>query len=192
MLCWQSYIVPVSCYTQNFMCVLQAVVAVPKVDATDSGGQSNEMSVQSGPLSEIRSSSRARVSDIGFDANGGILVVTSDGSITSPIKCHRVELCHNFYRSSSSVCTIKSSPVASFFAHCHTIASMREAPTAKVTHVRYVERNSDGHMLLVGAGDDNGSHVELWQLTNRQVNIHKFFHSSDTVIPPSVKVSSSS
>jgi Mediator complex subunit 16 len=158
----------------------------------ESGGLSSEMSVQAGSLCGIRSSSRARVADIGFDANGGILVVTSDGSITSPIKCHRVELGHNLHRSNSSVCTVNSSPVASFFAHCHTIALMREAPTAKVTHVRYVERNSDGHMLLVGAGDDNGSHIELWQLTNRQVNIHKFFHSPDTVIPPSVKVGSCS
>jgi hypothetical protein len=126
---------------------------------------------------------RVRVADIAFDSCGGILIVTSDGSLSSPVQCHHIELKRCSTDVNQSSCTIIISPVASFFMRCHTELSMTDSSTTRVTHVRYVDRNGDGRTLLVGAGDQSGSHIELWQLTNRQVMLHRFFQQTDSQMP---------
>ena len=64
--------------------IVQAAIAVPK-----SGG--SDFIVESTSLSDIRHP-RVNVSDIAFDADGSMLVATSDGLITTPLQCYRVEL----------------------------------------------------------------------------------------------------
>jgi len=159
--------------------MLKAVVALLKTDNYIVGG---EMQTEMVPLCEMQRT-RVRVADIAFDPNGSILVVTSDGSLSSPIQCHRIELKRSLSDICFSSCTIVCSPVASFFMQCHTDVS------ARVTHVCYVDRNGDGHTLLVGAGDQTGSHIELWQLNNQLFMLHRFFQPSDvTTSPLSVQV----
>lgn len=148
------------------------------------------MNIEMAPLCEMRRT-RVRVADIAFDPTGGILVVTSDGSLSSPIRCHRIELKRNLneLNVSSSCCVVTSSPVASFFMRCHTdVSAVSDSSSIRVTHVRYVDRNGDGHTLLVGAGDQTSSHIELWQLTARQVMLHRYFQPPETTVPSSVQV----
>jgi len=60
-------------------------VALPRPAVSD------EFIVEKSQLSDIRHA-RVNIADIAFDADGSILVATSDGLITTPLQCYRVEL----------------------------------------------------------------------------------------------------
>jgi hypothetical protein len=154
------------------------VIALPKL----SSAISTEMLVQMAPLCEMRRTC-VRVADIAFDANGSVLVATSDGTVGSAVQCSRVMLRHN----DMTQCHISCTAMSSFYPDCHTESVFRDSTTARVTHVRFVRRDT-GYALLVGAGDINGSRVELWQLASRSVNIHRFFQSPDSTTPTTFQV----
>ena len=106
---------------------------------------------------------RARIlhAGIAHDPSGDILVAVSDGTLSTAIKCYRVTL-----KSDKDSCSISCKPTASFYAKCHTETGFRESSSSRVTHVQFLSSES-GETLIIGAGDTNMSHVELWSLTNQ-------------------------
>jgi len=157
--------------------VVQAVAALPKPGSV-------EFLVEKSPLSDIRHA-RVNVADIAFDTDGSILVATSDGLITTPMQCYRVELQRR--ADGSDTCHISCSAVAGFFLRCHTEPTALELTATRVTHVRFVKCDS-GFALLVCAGCLTGSHVELWQLGYQSVPLHRFYQPPDAASPVTVQV----
>jgi len=114
---------------------------------------------------------RVSVADIAFTSTGEILAATSDGGVSSAIQCHRIKLC----REIDGSCKIECNSATGFYARCHLDAATRDSATARVTHVKYMQRDAGGDMLIIGAGDVNGSSVELWNLTNQPISVHRIY-----------------
>lgn len=144
----------------------------------------DEFVVEKSPLSDIRHA-RVNVADIAFDTEGGIFVAISDGLITTPLQCYRVELQRRAEAGNS--CQISCSAVAGFFLRCHTEPTALELTATRVTQLRFVS-GEDGFALLVCAGCLTGSHVELWQLGTHSVPLHRFYQPPDASTPLSVEV----
>lgn len=143
--------------------------------------------MEKSPLSDIRHA-RVNVADIAFDADGSILIATSDGLISTPLQCYRVELQRRADGSDSDSCHVSCSAVAGFFLRCHTESTALEMTATRITHVRFVKCDA-GFALLVCAGALTGSHVELWQLGYQSVPLHRFYQPPDATSPVTVQVS---
>ncbi len=111
------------------------------------------------------------ITDITHEPSGDILVATSDGHIGSAIQCFRVS-----FKAEKRLCSITCKPVASLYAKCHMDSMLRDSPTSRVTHIRFMP-TENGQVLIIGAGDMETSHVELWNLTNQVVSLHRFYQS---------------
>ena len=135
-------------------------------------------------MSDIRHA-RVKVADIAFDADGSILVAASDGQITTPLQCYRVEL--QRHADGGDACQIGCSAVAGFFLRCHTEPTSLEPAATRVTHVQFVKCDG-GFALLVCAGCQSNSHVELWQLGYQSVPLHRFYQPPDAASPVTVQV----
>ena len=157
--------------------IVQAVTALPKPG-------SDEFYVEKSPLSDIRHA-RVNVADIAFDSDGSILIATSDGLISTPLQCYRVELQRRADGGDS--CPVSCSAVAGFFLRCHTESTALEMMATRITHVRFVKCDA-GFALLVCAGCLTGSHVELWQLGYQSVPLHRFYQPPDATSPVTVQV----
>jgi len=140
--------------------------------------------VEKSPLSSIRYA-RINVADIAFDSDGSILVAISDGLITTPLQCYRVEL--QRHADAGDTCHITCSAIAGFFLRCHTEPTALELTATRVTHVRFV-KSETGFALLVCAGCLTGSHVELWQLDYQSVPLHRFYQPPDAASQLTVQV----
>ena len=145
---------------------------------------SNEFLVEKSPLSDI-CHARVNVADIAADGDGSILVATSDGLITTPLQCYKVELERRADGTDS--CQISCSTVAGFFLHCHTEPTALELTATRVTHVRFVKCDA-GFALLICAGCLTGSQVELWQLGYQSVPLRRFYQPPDAASPVTVQV----
>ena len=117
---------------------------------------------------------RVLLADIAHDASGNLLLVTSDGNISSAVQCYRVSL--SVDPTNTHPCIIDCSPVASFYVNCHTDTSLRASPSACITHVRYMAKEL-GDTVIVGAGDHDSSHVELWNLVTKPVALHRIYQT---------------
>ena len=104
--------------------------------------------------------SRILHADITRDSSGDLLVAVSDGALSTAIRCYRVSL-----KLDKETCVISSAPTASFYIKCHAEGGQM-ASSARVTHVEFLSSEA-GDALIVGAGDAENSHVELWTLTNQ-------------------------
>jgi len=162
--------------------VVKAAVALPKPG-------SDEFMLKTSPLSCIRHAN-VKVADVAFDADGSILVATSDGLITTPVQCYRVELRRRSTDGAGGVdsCHVTCAAVAGFFLRCHTEPTPAlELSATRVTHLRFV-RCDASFVLLAAAGCMTGSHVELWQLGNKSVPLHRFYQPPDATSPLTVQV----
>ena len=77
--------------------------------------------------------SRIQVADLAFDSSGDVLVVASDGYISSSIQSYRVTLSY-----SDSQCKIACNATASLYAKCHQDKAMDDSPFSRITHIRYM------------------------------------------------------
>ena len=121
--------------------------------------------------------SRVLLADIAHDTNGSLLLVTSDGNISSAVQCYRVSL--TIDPTKTQPCLINCRPIASFYVNCHIDPILRSSPTACITHVRYMLKES-GDTVIVGAGDIDSSHVELWNLMTESVPLHRLYQTVET------------
>ena len=77
-------------------------------------------------------------------------------------------------------CGIECKPVSSLYPKCHLDYTLRESLTARITHLCFLPTEG-GDVLVVGAGDNHASHVELWHLTSHTVALHQFYQGSGGV-----------
>ena len=117
---------------------------------------------------------RVRLSlvDIAFNPNGLLGIVASDGHISSAIQCFTVKITEK-----DGTVEISYNAAPSFNAKCHRDASFRDSTTARVTHVKYVQRDSSDK-VMVAAGDMKGSYIELWNTVTERQTTHRMYQTT--------------
>ncbi|KAJ9590030.1 hypothetical protein L9F63_016846, partial [Diploptera punctata] len=115
-------------------------------------------------------STRNRITavDICYGKNGHFLVAVSSGSVSLPIQCFRVSVEHT-----NEKCVIMSQALPSFFLQSSPI---KENQYRHVVQLKFVVRE-DADSLVVAANGDNGCLVEIWELREKPLPIHKLFQS---------------
>ncbi|XP_069692533.1 mediator of RNA polymerase II transcription subunit 16 [Periplaneta americana] len=130
--------------------------------------------------SDSLGSTRHRITavDICYGKNGHFLVAVSSGSVSLPIQCFRVSV-----RQGDEKCVIMSQALPSFFLQSSPI---KENQYRHVAQLKFVVRE-DADSLVVAANGDNGCLVEIWELREKPLPIHKLFQKSHSTQPEPFK-----
>ncbi|XP_014784264.1 mediator of RNA polymerase II transcription subunit 16 [Octopus bimaculoides] len=131
---------------------------------------------------------RASLADIAYNANGDLMIATTDGMPSSAIQCFLVSLSME-----QTSCVITSRASASLYVKCHTEASggvgvvgRPTGPTAAtgvdqqnfcVTHVQFVNKDYSD-TLVICVGGQNFSWIDFWQLVEQTHSLHRMFHTN--------------
>nr|CAD7403322.1 unnamed protein product [Timema cristinae] len=120
--------------------------------------------------SDSLATTRQRVSavDICYGKNGHFLVAVSSGSVSLPIQCFRVSVTQS---PGEDKCIIMSQALPSFFLQSNLI---KENQCRHLVQLKFVVRE-DADSLVVAANGDSGCLVEIWELREKPLPIHKLF-----------------
>lgn len=121
--------------------------------------------------------SKLKSVDVCYAKNGDFLVVTSNGCVQSSINCYRVtvKINNNGNSQERSKCSIVCQPYTSFYMSCST----NTTETYKsVSHLKFLLREA-AEAVIVAASGSSGSTVELWELREKPVTIHKMFQKNN-------------
>lgn len=122
--------------------------------------------------SESLSPTRAALSvaDIAHGKNGDFVVAVSNSDVCR-VQCYRVSVILADER-----LHITSQALPSFFLH--SFNSNKHHPFGKVSGLKFVTRE-DADSLVVSANTQTGGVVEIWQLTERAVPVHRVFQPTN-------------
>ena len=129
-----------------------------------------EFTVKNETLSDWRS--RVLLADIAFHTNGDVLLIVSDGSLSSVIRCYTIQISLSI----RGECNIICHSTSSFFVNCHMEGSLRENNNSRITHLQYMSLDHS-NQLIVGVANDNLSYVELWILVEKTTSVHPLFQT---------------
>ncbi|CAB0013395.1 unnamed protein product, partial [Nesidiocoris tenuis] len=105
--------------------------------------------------------------DISYGKNGQFVVAASN-EIALRVQCYRVSVKYFEER-----LTISSQALPSFFLQ----SFKSKEPVGKITGLKFVTRE-DADSLVVAANSEKGGFVEVWQLTERSIPLHRVFQNS--------------
>lgn len=119
--------------------------------------------------------------DICYAKNGDFLVVTTNGCIDSSINCYGVTVKVNASGNPQMKqrCQITCQAYTSFYM---SSASLLSDSYRTVTHLRFVLREA-ADAVVVAASGLSGSTVELWELREKPVSMHKMFQTKASLKP---------
>ena len=126
-----------------------------------------------------RTRTKIKVIDLAYAKNGEFFIAASNGSIGFPIQCYRISLHVNgFERAERNSLNIQCAYYCSFYLNCLTSSLNEQQRTQhrSVTHIRFVSRDETDALVISCAGP-SGSTLELWELKEKQVPLHKMFSS---------------
>ncbi|XP_075213152.1 mediator complex subunit 16 [Lycorma delicatula] len=111
---------------------------------------------------------RITAADICYGKNGHFLVAVSSGDVRMPVQCYRVSVTH-----SGDKCIIISQALPSFFLQASPASDHHYKA---VTQLKFILRE-DADSLVVAANGDGGSLIEVWELLEKPLPVHKLFQS---------------
>ncbi|XP_065339940.1 mediator of RNA polymerase II transcription subunit 16 [Cloeon dipterum] len=117
---------------------------------------------------------RVRAVDICYGKNGQFLVAVSGGKTNLPIQCYGVSINRN-----EEKMTITSQALPSFFLQCNTL---KDNSYQNVVQLRFVVRE-DADSLVVTSNSDTGGIVEIWELREKVISVHKVLQKSSSPPP---------
>lgn len=106
--------------------------------------------------------------DITYGKNGQFLVAVSSGHFAMPIRCFRVSV-----RKVDDKCNITSQALPSFFLQDG--APRDDTTNASITHLKFAV--SESLTSLIVAGNNEGGFIQLWELDEKVLPVHKLFQS---------------
>ncbi|CAG2170254.1 unnamed protein product [Oppiella nova] len=119
--------------------------------------------------------------DVCYAKNGDFLVVTTNGCVDSSINCYgvtvKVNVCSNSQEKQK--CLITCQAYTSFYMSCSK--ALASDAYRSVTHIKFVLREA-AEAVVIAASGSSGSTVELWELREKPVSIHKMFQKNNTNI----------
>ncbi|XP_025830176.1 mediator of RNA polymerase II transcription subunit 16 isoform X2 [Agrilus planipennis] len=113
-----------------------------------------------------------KTADICYGKNGHFLLAVNSGNIISPVQCYKVQV-----RKVEEKCVITSQSVPSFFLFEGGKDTMN--PRSEVTCLKWVLRE-DADSLVVTANNDNGSCLQIWELREKSLPVHKLLCGNET------------
>ncbi|XP_047102177.1 mediator of RNA polymerase II transcription subunit 16 isoform X1 [Schistocerca piceifrons] len=118
--------------------------------------------------SESLSSTRSRITaaDICFGKNGNFMVALSSGRVSLPVHCVRVTV-----KLVDEKCVLNTQALPSFFPHSGPINDIQYR---HVSQLKFAARD-DADCLIIATNGDSGCVIELWELREKPVPIHKTF-----------------
>ena len=132
---------------------------------------------------EILGQFRAKLKrvDVCYAKNGDFLVVTTNGCIDSSINCYgvTVKVNSNSNPQMKHKCQITCQAYTSFYM---SSASLLSDSCRIVTHLRFVLREAADAVVVAACGA-SGSTVELWELREKPVSMHKTFQAKANLKP---------
>ncbi|KAK6618699.1 hypothetical protein RUM43_013090 [Polyplax serrata] len=119
-------------------------------------------------VSESLGAVRNRITsaDICYGKNGQFLIAVSSGNVKMPIQCYRVSVKKN-----DDKCVIMSQALPSFFLQDIPV---KESSCRKIVDLKFVVKE-DTDSLVVAANGESGSIIEIWELREKPLPIHKLF-----------------
>nr|CAH7760450.1 unnamed protein product [Callosobruchus chinensis] len=119
-----------------------------------------------------------KTADICYGKNGHFLLAVSSGDPSMPIQCYKVSV-----KKEEEKCIIKSQSLLSFFlVEAPKEASMDQVVKEKnctVSHIKWIMRE-DADSLVVTASSKKMSCLQVWELREKALPVHKALGNSDT------------
>ncbi|XP_054161333.1 mediator of RNA polymerase II transcription subunit 16-like [Oppia nitens] len=114
--------------------------------------------------------------DVCYAKNGDFLVVATNGCADSSINCYGVTVKINASTNPQEKqrCQITCQAYTSFYMSCSK--SLTTDAYRVITHLKFVLREA-AEAVVIAASGANGSTVELWELREKTVSIHKMFQN---------------
>ncbi|XP_074596613.1 mediator complex subunit 16 isoform X2 [Brevipalpus obovatus] len=132
------------------------------------------------------SRTRLKLVDICYKKSGELAIISSNGSIESPIKYHMISLKLSKlpYSEDKLNCQIVCQPHSSFYLDCAPSPPCfsSDYDYKYVDHLQFVTKDECDYSqspLVVGISGPSSSSVELWECREKVLNLHRVFQSSD-------------
>lgn len=126
--------------------------------------------------------SKLNAVDICYAKNGHFLVICSNGSIESSVNCYTINVkyspCGSTLLTKPS-CTVECQQFSSFYLN----ANLTNAPIetySQITHLRFILKEA-AEAVVVATRGPAGSTVELWELREKQIELHPLFKKQSQV-----------
>ncbi|XP_071450727.1 mediator of RNA polymerase II transcription subunit 16 [Hetaerina americana] len=118
---------------------------------------------------------RIKAVDICYGKNGHFLVAVSSGNVSLPIQCYRVAAVKP---NEEEKCTLTCQALPSFFLQASTIKDA--TPYRHVSLLRFVVREDADALVVVSNGEESCL-VEIWELREKPLFIHKLFQKTPAI-----------
>ncbi|CAG9766408.1 unnamed protein product [Ceutorhynchus assimilis] len=118
-----------------------------------------------------------KTADICYGKNGHFLIAVSSGDPSMPVQCYTVSV-----KKVEEKCVITSQSLLSFFlfeAPKETLKQVVKDKKCTISHIKWIMRE-DADSLVVAANSDNQSCLQVWELREKALPVHKSFGNSET------------
>ncbi|XP_056641241.1 mediator of RNA polymerase II transcription subunit 16 [Diorhabda sublineata] len=119
-----------------------------------------------------------KTADICYGKNGHFLLAVSSGDPSMPIQCYKVSV-----KKEDEKCTIKSQSLLSFFLNEAPKEALMDQITKErncsVSHIKWIMRE-DADSLVVAASSQKMSCLQVWELREKALPVHKSLGKADT------------
>ncbi|XP_050416380.1 mediator of RNA polymerase II transcription subunit 16 [Patella vulgata] len=110
--------------------------------------------------------------DIAFNTTGEVVLVVTDGSISTTVLCFYINITIQHI-----TCTVTSKPGPGLFMKSQMEYSNKDTQLVQITHLNFMNRDS-ADTLLVCAGSHGYSCVEVWQLVEQMMPLSRIFQNA--------------
>ena len=121
--------------------------------------------------------SKLKAVDIAYLKDGKFLVVTSNGSVESSINCFTIQVKVTNGQPDRAKCTIICQPFSSFYLNS---LDGHVSTDSEISHLKFVLKESPD-AVIVTTSSAAGSTIELWELKEKPVTLHKVFSKKSPV-----------
>ena len=104
-----------------------------------------------------------------FTSSGEVMIATSDGLMSSTIQCFKVKLSLQ-----QGQCVVQCEASASLYMKNQIEYGTNDSQTLRITHLSFMNHESSD-TLLVACGGQGYSCVEVWQLVDQALSLHRMF-----------------
>ncbi|XP_030766821.1 mediator of RNA polymerase II transcription subunit 16 [Sitophilus oryzae] len=118
-----------------------------------------------------------KTADICYGKNGHFLIAVSSGDPSMPVQCYKVSV-----KKLDEKCVITSESLLSFFLFEAPKEALKQVVKDKkctINHVKWIMRE-DADSLVVAANSENQSCLQVWELREKALPVHKSFGNSET------------
>ncbi|KAF7283251.1 mediator complex subunit 16 [Rhynchophorus ferrugineus] len=117
-----------------------------------------------------------KTADICYGKNGHFLIAISSGDPSTPVQCYKVSV-----KKIEEKCVISSESLLSFFLFEAPKDALKQVVIdrrCRISYVKWIMRE-DADSLVIAANSDNQSCLQVWELREKALPVHKSFGNPD-------------